>query len=176
MRLRLSEGMTKWLGILYARNIPQSVTTDSYLKPAMGNERLDIFKGSSKTRTVLAYHAALFEICLSDLSSPFRMLILDTPKQQDIPNEHFDSYVQALRTLAANYNGQVIFSTSSYRYAVAEETDEEWLPSLIATDDPMYLGSPEPNRNSLRSKSDHLSRIKFRESIRVGLLRKRNMR
>jgi len=148
LRLRLSEGMTKWLGILHARKIPQSVTIDSYLKPAMGDERLDIFKGSSKTRTVLAYHAALFEICLSDPSSPFRMLILDTPKQQDIPNEHLDSYVQALRTLAAENNGQVIFSTSSYRYVVDEETDEEWLPSFITSDDLMYLGSPKPQPES----------------------------
>lgn len=148
LRLRLSEGMTKWLGILHARKIPQSVTIDSYLKPAMGDERLDIFKGSSKTRTVLAYHAALFEICLSDPSSPFRILILDTPKQQDIPNEHLDSYVQALRTLAAENNGQVIFSTSSYRYVVDEETDEEWLPSFITSDDLMYLGSPKPQPES----------------------------
>lgn len=98
----------------------------------MGDERLDILKGSSKARTVLAYHAALFEIYLSDPSFPVRMLILDTPKQQDIPNEHLNSYVQALRTLAAENNGQVIFTTSSHRYVVDGQTDEEWLPSLIS--------------------------------------------
>lgn len=143
LRLRLSEGMTKWLGILHARTIPQLVTVDSYLKPTMGEEKLDIFKGSSKARTVLAYHAALFEICLIDPLSPFRVLILDTPKQQDIPNEHLDSYVQELRTIAAKYNGQVIFSTSSYRYTPDEETDEEWLPSFVISDEAMYLGSPD---------------------------------
>jgi hypothetical protein len=143
LRLRLSEGMTKWLGILHARTIPQLVTVDSYLKPTMGEEKLDIFKGSSKTRTVLAYHAALFEICLIDPLSPFRVLILDTPKQQDIPNEHLDSYVQELRTVAAKHNGQVIFSTSSYRYTPDEKTDEEWLPGFVTSGEPMYLGSPE---------------------------------
>lgn len=143
LRLRLSEGMTKWLSILHARTIPQSVTIDSYLKPTMGEEKLDIFKGSSKTRTVLAYHAALFEICLSDPSSPFRMLILDTPKQQDIPNEHLDHYIRELKTIATKHNGQVIFSTSSYRYTVEDETDEEWLPGFVTSGDPMYLGSPE---------------------------------
>ena len=143
LRLRLSEGMTKWLGILHARTIPQLVTVDSYLKPTMGEEKLDIFKGSSKARTVLAYHAALFEICLIDPLSPFRVLILDTPKQQDIPNEHLDSYVQELRTIAAKYNGQVIFSTSSYRYTPDEETDEEWLPSFVISGEAMYLGSPD---------------------------------
>lgn len=143
LRLRLSEGMTKWLGILHARTIPQLVTVDSYLKPTMGEEKLDIFKGSSKTRTVLAYHAALFEICLIDPLSPFRVLILDTPKQQDIPNEHLDSYVQELRTVAAKHNGQVIFSTSSYRYTPNEETDEEWLPGFVTSGEPMYLGPPK---------------------------------
>ena len=143
LRLRLSEGMAKWLGILHARNIPQLVKIDSYLRPIMGEEKLDIFKGSSKTRTVLAYHAALFEICLSDPSSPFRVLILDTPKQQDIPNDHLDSYIQALKNLAERDSGQVIFSTSSYRYEIDEETDQEWLPSFATEGESMYLGSPE---------------------------------
>lgn len=143
LRLRLSDGMAKWLSILHARNIPQLVKIDSYLRPIMGEEKLDIFKGSSKTRTVLAYHAALFEICLSDPSSPFRVLILDTPKQQDIPNEHLDSYIQALKTLAERDGGQVIFSTSSYRYKIDENTDKEWLPSFATDGESMYLGSPE---------------------------------
>ena len=143
LRLRLSEGMSKWLGILHARNIPQIVKIDSYLKPIMGEEKLDIFKGSSKTRTVLAYHAALFEICLSDPSSPFRVLILDTPKQQDIPNDHLDSYIKALRNIAEKDGGQVIFSTSSYRYDIDQETDQEWLPGFVTEGESMYLGAPE---------------------------------
>lgn len=143
LRLRLSEGMAKWLGILHARNIPQLVKIDSYLRPIMGEEKLDIFKGSSKTRTVLAYHAALFEICLSDPLSPFRVLILDTPKQQDIPNDHLDSYIQALKNLAERDGGQVIFSTSSYRYNIDQETDQEWLPGFATEGELMYLGSPE---------------------------------
>ena len=143
LRLQLSAGMAKWLNVLHARNIPETVRIDPSLKPIMGEEKLDIFKGSSKARTVLAYHAALFEICLSDPSSPFRVLILDTPKQQDIPNEHLDSYINALQELAAKDNGQVIFSTSSYRYNINEKTDKEWLPSFPSEKELMYLGPPD---------------------------------
>ncbi|MNN95928.1 hypothetical protein D3C81_2148160 [compost metagenome] len=78
------------------------------------------------------------------------MLILDTPKQQDIPNEHLDHYIRELKIIAAKHNGQVIFSTSSYRYSVEGETDEEWLPGFVTSGDPMYLGSPEtPTRTPI---------------------------
>ncbi|MFC5694861.1 hypothetical protein ACFPU0_04720 [Pseudomonas sp. GCM10022186] len=142
-RIKLSETMTKWLGVLHARNIPRQIKIDSGLKPIMGEEKLELFKGSSKSRTVLAYHAALFEICVSDPKSPYRALILDTPKQQDIPDEHLDAFVKELKSLAAKNNAQVIFSTSSYRYEIEGRYDREWLPSFGEDADPMYLGHPQ---------------------------------
>ncbi|WP_313455532.1 hypothetical protein [Pseudomonas sp.] len=139
-RLRLSQAMTKWLDTLHARNVSNQIKIDSNLKPTMGDEKLEIFKGSSKTRTVLAFHAALFEICLEDKNSPFRVLILDTPKQQDIPDIHLSDYIEELKLLASKNNAQVIFSTSSYRYQIDSTTDKEWLPTFGDGEDAMYLG------------------------------------
>ncbi|HEK0905527.1 hypothetical protein C1882_01815 [Pseudomonas sp. FW305-E2] len=141
-RLRLSQAMTKWLDTLHARNVSNQIKIDSNLKPMMGDEKLEIFKGSSKTRTVLAFHAALFEICLEDKNSPFRILILDTPKQQDIPDIHLSDYIEELKSLASKNNAQVIFSTSSYRYQIDPATDKEWLPKFGNGEDAMYLGIP----------------------------------
>lgn len=139
-RRRLSQAMTKWLDTLHARNVSNQIKIDYNLKPTMGDEKLEIFKGSSKTRTVLAFHAALFEICLEDKSSPFRLLILDTPKQQDIPDIHLSDYIEELKSLASKNNAQVIFSTSSYRYQIEPTTDKEWLPTFGDGEDAMYLG------------------------------------
>lgn len=146
-RLGLSEAMTRWLEILHARKVPKQIKIDSGLKPLMGEEKLDIFKGSSKARTVLAYHAALFEICLKNPSSPFRVLILDTPKQQDIPDVHLSPFILELKKIAATNNAQVIFSTSSYRYEVRDESDVEWLPEFGDGTDQMYLGGQPETPN-----------------------------
>lgn len=35
------------------------------------------------------------------------------------------------------------FSTSSYRYKIDEDTDQEWLPTFATDGESMYLGSPE---------------------------------
>lgn len=139
-RIELGQKMAEWLDILNSKNISRDIRIDSDLKPILGTEKLGIIKGSSKARTVLAFHAALFELCTSDPLSPFRVLVFDTPRQQEIHWEDLDAYIQALKAVALRNNAQVIFSTTSYQYAIDQNTDREWLPKFTGDEQPMYLG------------------------------------
>lgn len=139
-KLNLAEKMSYWLGILNSKNISREIRIDSDLKPVLGNEKLGIIKGSSKARTVLAFHAALFEICISNPNSPFRTLIFDTPRQQEIHAEDLDAYIVQLKVIAVENNAQIVFSTTSYRYEIDPALDTEWLPRFGGFEQPMYLG------------------------------------
>lgn len=139
-KLVLAEKMSYWLGILNSKNISREIRIDSDLKPVLGNEKLGIIKGSSKARTVLAFHAALFEICTSNPNSPFRTLIFDTPRQQEIHAEDLDAYIVQLKAIAVENNAQIVFSTTSYRYEIDPDLDAEWLPRFGGFEQPMYLG------------------------------------
>jgi len=88
---------------------------------------------------VLAYHAALFSILTAKVSDGFRVLIFDTPRQQELHNEDLDDYMKELKKLAANHNVQIIFSTTSYRYELSKG-DTEWTPTFNNFQQPMYLG------------------------------------
>ncbi|WP_321848235.1 hypothetical protein [Pseudomonas paraveronii] len=139
-RIELGQKMAEWLDVLNSKNISRDIRIDSDLKPILGTEKLGIIKGSSKARTVLAFHAALFELCTNDPLSPFRVLVFDTPRQQEIHWEDLDAYIKALKAVALRNNAQVIFSTTSYQYAIDDKTDKEWLPKFAGSEQPMYLG------------------------------------
>lgn len=139
-RIELGQKMAEWLDVLNSKNISRDIRIDSELKPILGTEKLGIIKGSSKARTVLAFHAALFELCTNNPTSPFRVLVFDTPRQQEIHWEDLDAYIQALKSVAVRNNAQVIFSTTSYRYVIDTKTDKEWLPEFAGAEQPMYLG------------------------------------
>ncbi|MCX5511095.1 AAA family ATPase [Pseudomonas sp. BJa3] len=139
-RIELGQKMAEWLDVLNSKNISRDIRIDSDLKPILGTEKLGIIKGSSKARTVLAFHAALFELCTNDPLSPFRVLVFDTPRQQEIHWEDLDAYIKALKAVAIRNNAQVIFSTTSYQYAIEDKTDKEWLPQFAGSEQPMYLG------------------------------------
>ncbi|SDU32685.1 coiled-coil domain-containing protein [Pseudomonas yamanorum] len=139
-RIELGQKMAEWLDVLNSKNISRDIRIDSDLKPILGTEKLGIIKGSSKARTVLAFHAALFELCTSDPLSPFRVLVFDTPRQQEIHWEDLDAYIKALKGVALRNNAQVIFSTTSYQYEIDIKTDKEWLPKFAGAEQAMYLG------------------------------------
>ena len=138
-RRNLAIQMADWLDTLRSMTISREVKIDSEFKPILGEEKLKVFKGSSKARTVLAYHAALFSQLLSRTDSGFRFLIFDTPRQHELQIEDLDDYMQLLKQIARDCNAQIIFSTTSYRYSLTEG-DEEWLPSFPQFNQPMYLG------------------------------------
>jgi len=139
LRLQLRELAVKWMDILDTRNVSKNVDIDLELRFKFNGESLDLFSGSTKIRLVLAIHAALFEAYISEPSRPFRFLILDTPKQQELHTEDLANYLTELENLCAAKDAQLILSSTEYDRPTGQQ-DKRWLPMYKGLDQPMYLG------------------------------------
>lgn len=139
LRTQLREMAVKWMDILETKNVSRNVDIDLDMRFKFNNEPLDLFSGSTKIRLVLAIHAALFEAYISEPSRPFRFLILDTPKQQELHTEDLANYLTELEKLCTAKNAQLILSSTEYDHPTGS-TDKRWLPNYKGPDHPMYLG------------------------------------
>ncbi len=140
LRLKLRELAVKWMDILDAKNVSRNVDIDLDLRFKFNGESLDLFSGSTKIRLVLAIHAALFEAYISEPSRPFRFLILDTPKQQELHTEDLAKYLTELESLCLAKDAQLILSSTEYEHPTGQQ-DKRWLPMYKGLDHPMYLGN-----------------------------------
>lgn len=140
LRLQLRELAVKWMDILDTQNVSRNVDIDLELRFKFNGESLDLFSGSTKIRLVLAIHAALFEAYISEPSRPFRFLILDTPKQQELHTEDLGNYLVELENLCAAKGAQLILSSTEYDHPTGQQ-DKRWLPMYSGIDHPMYLGT-----------------------------------
>ena len=140
LRLQLRTLAVKWMNILDTKNVSRDVEIDLELRFKFNGESLDLFSGSTKIRLVLAIHAALFEAYISEPSRPFRFLILDTPKQQELHTEDLANYLAELERLCTEKNAQLIFSSTEYDHPTGTQ-DKRWLPMYKGSDHPMYLGT-----------------------------------
>jgi hypothetical protein len=140
LRYQLRELAVKWMDILDTHNVSRNVDIDLDLRFKFEGESLDLFSGSTKIRLVLAIHAALFEAYISEPSRPFRFIILDTPKQQELQTEDLAKYLRELESLCAAKNAQLILSSTEYDHPTGQ-LDIRWLPKYRGPDHPMYLGT-----------------------------------
>jgi len=140
LRLQLRELAVKWMDILDTHNVTRNVDIDLELRFTFNGEPLDLFSGSTKIRLVLAIHAALFEAYISEPSRPFRFLILDTPKQQELHTEDLANYLAELEALCVAKDAQLILSSTEYDHPTGQQ-DMRWLPTYKGQDQPMYLGT-----------------------------------
>jgi prefoldin subunit 5 len=143
LRLTLRELTVKWMQTLETQNVSTNVDIDLNLRFTFGGETLEVIGsgGSSSTtiRLVLAIHAALLEAYLSDKSRPFRFLILDTPKQEELHTADLARYLTALERMCEANDAQLLFSSTEYDHPTGPK-DRRWLPSYRGPDKPMFLG------------------------------------
>ncbi|WP_107310670.1 hypothetical protein [Burkholderia metallica] len=143
LRLTLRELTVKWMQTLDTQNVSTNVDIDLNLRFTFGGETLDVIGsgGSSSTtiRLVLAIHAALLEAYLSDKSRPFRFLILDTPKQEELHTADLARYLTELEKMCEANDAQLLFSSTEYDHPTGPK-DKRWLPRYRGPDKPMYLG------------------------------------
>lgn len=140
LRARLRDLAVRWMDILETPNVSRNVEIDLELRFRFNGEGLDLFSGSTKIRLVLAIHAALFEEYISEPARPFRFIILDTPKQQELHTSDLAKYLTKLEELCAAKNAQMILSSTEYQHPT-DIDDKLWLPNYEGTDHPMYLGT-----------------------------------
>lgn len=141
LRAKIRESIVRWMDILHTLNVSHEVEIDHNFKFKFGPEPLEVFTGSTRSRLVLAIHAAMFEAYLENVDNPFRFLILDTPKQHELDGADLANYLTELQALCDKHGGQIVISSTEYRHAIGTP-DKEWLPQYPGVDQPMYLGKP----------------------------------
>jgi hypothetical protein len=141
LRATVRDLTVKWMDILDTPNAPREVDIDLDFKFRFGKQTVDVFNGSTRSRLILAIHAAIFEHYLEDPDRPFRFLILDTPKQQELASHDLAKYLGALEDVCDKSNGQILISATEYHHVIGER-DVEWLPRFPGEKRLMYLGSP----------------------------------
>lgn len=136
LRLKLVE----WLGELKTSNISHDITFKDDFEPVLGGESVSQISGSTGSRTVLAFHAALLEVAAK--SSPFKFLILDAPKQHETENIDLDRYMLSLKRICIKHNVQVVFSATEYEYR-GDCKDRAWKPMYLEGEKEMFMRAPE---------------------------------
>jgi DNA repair exonuclease SbcCD ATPase subunit len=129
----------KWLGTLKTSNISHDISFKDDFEPILGEETVNQLSGSTGSRTVLAFHAALLE--LAARNSPFKFLILDAPKQHETENIDLDRYMKSLKLLCQEYNLQIVFSATEYEYE-GDDKDSLWEPQYPLDDKTMFMRKP----------------------------------
>lgn len=138
VKAELRQLFIKWLGLIHTSNVSYDVTFLDDFFPVLGKEKVSQLKGSTRIRAVLAFHAALIELMSNLDKLSFRFLILDTPKQHEINNDHLNNYMKSLKEICVKSDIQIVFSTTEYHYD-GDEKDVEWKPSYKGKEQLMFL-------------------------------------
>lgn len=143
LRLKLRELTVKWMDMLDTTSVSRNVDIDLNLRFTFGGETLETIgsggTSSTTSRLVLAIHAALLEAYLADKTRPFRFLILDTPKQDELHTADLARYLTELEKMCEANNAQLLFSSTEYDHPTGKQ-DKRWLPKYRGPEKPMYLG------------------------------------
>jgi hypothetical protein len=143
LRRKLRELTVKWMDMLETTSVSRNVDIDLNLRFTFGGETLETIgsggTSSTTSRLVLAIHAALLEAYLADGTRPFRFLILDTPKQDELHTADLARYLTELEKMCEVNDAQLLFSSTEYEHPIAKQ-DKRWLPSYRGPEKPMYLG------------------------------------
>lgn len=143
VRQMLSDSMQQWLVTLGTQNTRTAKFDEEFVlqvdgaKFAMTTHQ----SGSTRTRIVLAFHAALLEVSLARGGNHPGWLLFDAPKQHELSQADFDAYTDRLQVIAAKYPQcvQVVFSVADLKTQF-HPGDEVWLPTFTMDGKPRFLG------------------------------------
>lgn len=149
-RQMLSDAMQQWLITLGTQNTKTAHFDEDfilYVDEAKFSTTTHQ-SGSTRTRIVLAFHAALLEVSLARGGNHPGWLLFDAPKQHELSQTDFDAYTDRLQLIAATNPGrvQVVFSVADLKTQF-QPGDEHWQPTFTVDGKPRFLGPPEEPRN-----------------------------
>lgn len=147
IREALAGSFRSWLGTLNAQNIPGKIWFDEDLRLNLGAERFSEnspFSGSTRTRIVLAYHAAVMETSLEKNGSHPHFLILDTPRQHELHHEDLSAFVKRFEemSLAQKNSVQLVIAATEEDFASRGSGAVFWRPTFGTADSPRFFGVP----------------------------------
>jgi hypothetical protein len=142
-RQMLSDAMQQWLVTLGTQNMKVAKFDDDLVLYVDGSKFATTThqSGSTRTRIVLAFHAALLEVSLARGGNHPGWLLFDAPKQHELSQTDFDAYTDRLLLLAAKHPGrvQMVFSVADLKTQF-QSGDEVWMPSFTMEGNPRFLG------------------------------------
>ena len=147
VRQLLSDAMQQWLVTLGTQNTKEARFDDDFVLYVDGAKFAATThqSGSTRTRIVLAFHAALMEVSLARGGNHPGWLLFDAPKQHELNQADFDAYTDRLKLVATKYAGrvQVVFSAADLKTQF-ESGDEMWIPGFTIDGVPRFLGNTSP--------------------------------
>ena len=155
----LGTALKRWLKVLRTNPIGE-IGVSKNLRVTIDGKVLTDQRGpsgSSRTRLILAYHAARLEVALGRNGCHPGILLFDAPKQHEIEPDDVERYVQELRTLANRHPRSVQVVASSRTKIPLAEGDQEWRPTFpprIDDDHPWFLGVLEQQREDATAPQD----------------------
>ncbi len=136
--------MQQWLVTLGTQNTKEARFDDDFVLYVDGAKFAATThqSGSTRTRIVLAFHAALLEVSLARGGKHPGWLLFDAPKQHELNQSDFDAYTDRLKLVATKYAGrvQVVFSAADLKTQF-ESGDEIWIPPFTMDGVPRFLGN-----------------------------------
>ena len=143
VRQMLSDSVQQWLATLGTQNTRAAHFDNDFILYIDGDKFSTTThqSGSTRTRIVLAFHAALLEVALARGGNHPGWLLFDAPKQHELSQGDFDAYTDRLSMIAAKYprRVQVVFSVADLKTQF-EAGDEVWAPGFTVNGKHRFLG------------------------------------
>lgn len=141
--------MARWVKVLKTPNVRGEIVMDENLRVFVNGGRFtetSYQSGSTRTRLVLAHHAAVLETSLANEGNHPGLVIFDAPRQHELSRDDLSAYLSELRRLATKYAGrvQIVLSIAEMLLAPGED-DEIWGPKFGDEKEPRYLGPLNPS-------------------------------
>lgn len=144
-RQHLASSFKEWIHTLQTPNAPADIHFDEKLRLVLDGEVFSSrssYSGSTRTRIVLAYHAALVDVSILMEGQHPSLLVLDAPRQQELSAEHLSAYIKRFHAMSAKLAipVQLVFSTKDPDVAPRGCVDAIWKPGFDANGEPRFLG------------------------------------
>ena len=146
----LTELFESWLSTLKTPNLPTQKRFDDHFDLFMGGIKFtegSPIGGSTRTRVVLAFHAALIELSIKRGGSHPPILVLDTPKQHELDTENLRAFVNRFVEIGKKYKVdlQLVVAAKELEFLDPVEGAVVWRPFWGTGDDARFFGRYLPS-------------------------------
>ncbi len=142
-RALLAKTMLEWLTVLNTQNLPREVHFDDEVRLQIGGRPFSpgTASGSTRTRVILSYHAAVVETSLRLGGNHPRFLILDAPKQQELHARDLANFVAKFYALSKAHGNamQLVIGATDPAIVPNGCADAIWQPQFGAKAQPRFL-------------------------------------
>lgn len=144
-RAHLARSFNEWVAALRTPNVPIDAVVDEELRVIVGGERFDTkisHSGSTRTRLVLAFHAALLETSIAMGGQHPAVLVLDAPRQHELAPDDILVFVERFQSVVSLSmpRTQLILSATDEGVVRSGPGVAVWKPSFHIDGAFRYLG------------------------------------